>query len=140
MTLNPFSQSVLAGGTVTFTVAASGTAPSVEWDVSTDGGIIFSAVPGATSSTYTFTATAADNGNIYRALFSNLVSQATTAPATLSVQNFSVAADQATGSAFPSASRPAMGSTPSAQATAAVAWLFRFQVQTGRANALESRI
>ena len=96
VTLNPASQSVLLGGTATFTATASGTAVGVQWNVSTDGGVTYTAIPGATSTTYSFQPVADDVGNIYRASFSNLVSTGvTTSPATLSsVESWSVAAGQ----------------------------------------------
>ena len=43
----------------------------MQWEVSTNGGTTFSAITGATSTTYSFTATAAENGNQYEAVFSN---------------------------------------------------------------------
>ena len=57
VTTNPASQTVAAGNAVTFTAAASGNpTPTVQWQVSTSGGTAFSAISGATSTTYTFTA------------------------------------------------------------------------------------
>ena len=86
VTTNPASQTVNAGGTATFTAAASGNpAPSVQWEVSTNGGTTFSAITGATSTTYSFTATAAENGDEYEAVFTNSVGTATSRPATLTV-------------------------------------------------------
>jgi len=87
ITLNPMDQTVTPGTAVSFTAGATGVpAPSVQWQVSTDNGNSFSNVPGATSTTLTFTAAGADNGNMYRAVFSNGVgSPATTSPATLTV-------------------------------------------------------
>src|SRR4029077_10821875 len=69
VTLNPSSQTVCAGS-VTFTATASGSpAPTVQWQVSTDGGATFNDIPGATSSSLTFGAVAADDGKQYRARF-----------------------------------------------------------------------
>lgn len=65
------------------TASAAGTAPTVQWQVSTDDGSTFSNIPGATSFTLSFIATPAENGNEYRAVFSNPVSQVATAAATL---------------------------------------------------------
>ena len=84
VTTNPTSQTVTAGNTATFTAAASGTpTPTVQWEVSTDGGTTFSDISGATSTTYSFTATATDAGNQYEAVFTNSVGSATTTAATL---------------------------------------------------------
>ncbi len=84
VTTSPTNQTVNAGSTVTFTAAASGSpTPTVQWEVSTDGGTAFSAISGATSTTYSFTATAADNGNQYEAVFTNSSGSTTSAKATL---------------------------------------------------------
>src|SRR5271165_1197494 len=63
VTTNPANQTVAAGSSVSFTAAASGTpTPSVQWQLSIDGGTTFKNVNGAISAMYTFTA-AAQNGN-----------------------------------------------------------------------------
>ena len=95
VTTSPTNQTVNAGDTATFTAAASGTpAPTVQWEVSADNGTTFTPISGATSTTYSFAATAADSGNQYEAVFSNGVgTPATSAAATLTVVY--VAADQA---------------------------------------------
>src|SRR4029077_18051034 len=70
LTLNQASQTVCPGN-VTFSAAASGSpAPTIQWQVSTDGGITFNDIPGATSPSLTFSAVAADDGKQYRARFS----------------------------------------------------------------------
>ena len=74
------------GTSVSFIAAASGVpTPTVQWQRSTDGGASFTNIAGATSTTYTFTAAAGDNGNKYRAVFTNVAGTATTTAATLSV-------------------------------------------------------
>ncbi len=86
VTANPESQTVSAGTTVSFVAAAAGSpAPTVRWQVSTDGGTTFSNVAGATSTTLAFTPTAAQNGDKYRAVFTSLTGTAATTPATLTV-------------------------------------------------------
>ncbi len=83
---NPMDQTVCAGGSVSFTAAASGNpAPTVQWQVSTNGGGSFTNVPGGTSTTLTFTASAAQNGNLYRAVFTNTCGTNNTAAAILTV-------------------------------------------------------
>jgi CSLREA domain-containing protein len=83
VTLNPVSQTATSG-TVTFTAAASGIpAPTVQWQVSTNGGFSFNNIPGATSTSLTVAATPANNGNKYRAVFTNGCGTATTTAATL---------------------------------------------------------
>jgi hypothetical protein len=86
VTTNPTNQSVGAGVTATFTAAAGGNpAPTVQWQVSTDGGATFTPINGATSTTYSFTASAGQNGDQYDAVFTNSVGTATTTAATLAV-------------------------------------------------------
>jgi len=88
VTTQPTGQSVFAGQGTSFTAAASGFPyPSVQWQLSTDGGVTFSPVSGANSETLTITsAVVADNGNQYRAVFTNGVGpDAVTIPATLGV-------------------------------------------------------
>ncbi|HST47479.1 beta strand repeat-containing protein [Jatrophihabitans sp.] len=86
VTTNPSSQTVNNGNSVSFIAAASGfPAPTVQWQRSTDGGANFSNIAGATSTTYTFTAASADNGNKYRAVFTNSTGSATSTAATLTV-------------------------------------------------------
>jgi hypothetical protein len=84
VTADPTDQTVCAGASVTFTAAASG-APTVQWQVSADGGASFADLSGMTSPTLTFTASAAQNGNRYRAVFTSACGSATTAVATLTV-------------------------------------------------------
>jgi hypothetical protein len=89
ITTNPSDQTVPVGDTASFTAAASGfPVPTVQWQLSTDGGASFSNIAGATSATYSFTVAAADNGNEFRAVFSNTTDaphSATTTAATLTV-------------------------------------------------------
>ena len=86
VTASPGSASVSAGQSVTFTAAAKGTPmPTVQWQVSTNGGSSFTNIAGATSTSYTFTATAGASGYQYHAVFSNSVGSATSKAATLTV-------------------------------------------------------
>jgi hypothetical protein len=86
VTTNPSDQTVQPATSVTFLAAASGVpTPTVQWQRSTNGGASFTNIAGATSTSYTFTAVAGDDGNMYRAVFTNVVSTATTTAATLHV-------------------------------------------------------
>ena len=77
-----------AGSMATFTATASGIpTPTVQWQVSTDGGATFTDIAGATSTTYSFTATADENGDEYQAVFTNIAGTATTNAATLTVDS-----------------------------------------------------
>jgi len=84
---SPANQNVVAGQPVTFSAAASGApTPTVQWQVSTNGGTTYTPVSGATSTTFTIAATTTgQNGNLYEAVFTNPAGSATTAAAHLTV-------------------------------------------------------
>lgn len=87
VTLQPQSQTICNGDVVTFSSTATGTpAPSVQWQVSTDNGTIWSDVTGAIQPDYSFTTTTADDGNFYRAVWTNSVGSANSDAAVLSIQ------------------------------------------------------
>jgi hypothetical protein len=87
VTAQPTGQTVTATQSASFSAAASGfPTPTVQWQVSTDHGVTFSLVSGATSDTLTIpVTTTAENGNEYETVFTNGSGSATTNPATLSV-------------------------------------------------------
>ena len=86
ITTQPSNQTVGAGQTVSFTVTATGSPPpTVQWQVSTDGGLTWTDIVGATSTTYSFTAQSSQNGNKYRAVLTNSSGSVTTNPVTLTV-------------------------------------------------------
>src|SRR5467141_3288714 len=88
ITTQPANQTVTAGQTATFTAAPTGSpTPTVQWLVSMDGGVTFSNVSGATSTTLSFTTALSQSGNQYRAVFTNSVGTATTTAATLTVNS-----------------------------------------------------
>jgi autotransporter passenger strand-loop-strand repeat protein len=133
ITLNPQSQTVTAGSTVTLTAAASGTpTPTVQWQLSTGGA--FANIPGATATTYSFTAAAGQNGNQYRAVFTSSAGSATTSAATLTV-NAPVVAPTITLN--PQSQTVAIGSTVSftAGASGSPTPTVQWQVSTGGAFA-----
>lgn len=67
VTTQPANTAVCIDADATFTVAADGTGLSYQWEVSTNGGAAFTAIPGATNASYTITgATPAIDGNVYR--------------------------------------------------------------------------
>ncbi|HBB87033.1 MAG TPA: hypothetical protein DC047_05410, partial [Blastocatellia bacterium] len=87
VTVNPTDQTACEGGSVTFTAASSGfPPPTVQWQVSSGGGP-FTDIPGATSNTLTFTANISQDGNKYRAVFTNAGGSATSSAATLTVNS-----------------------------------------------------
>jgi uncharacterized repeat protein (TIGR01451 family) len=95
ITTNPISQTICEQQSVTFTAAASGVpAPAVQWQVSTDGGVNFTNIAGATSTALTFTANASQNGNRYHAVFTNIAGSATSTAAALTVNTLPVITTQ----------------------------------------------
>lgn len=86
-TTQPLGQSVTAPATATFTVVASGTpTPALQWQLSTDGGVSFTNIVGASTSSYTTSATAgANSGNKYRAVATNSTGSMNSAAAVLNV-------------------------------------------------------
>ena len=74
------------GQQATFTAAASGTpTPTVQWQVSFDGGAVYHNIGGATSTTLSFPTIASHNGYLFRARFTNSAASVTTTIATLTV-------------------------------------------------------
>jgi len=87
VTEDPSSTLRLVGETVTFTTAATGyPTPTLTWQVSTDAGLSFTDIAGATATTHSFTAARADDQKLYRAVFTNAAGSDTTAAATLTVR------------------------------------------------------
>ena len=83
---DPSPVSVVTGHTATFSASATGTpSPTVQWQVSTNGGTTFTNVAGAMATTYSFTASLGQTGDQFRADFTNVVGSVTTAAATLTV-------------------------------------------------------
>ncbi len=86
VTLNPLNTTVDAGHMVTLSAAATGMPMlQVQWEVSTDGGKHFQMIAGANQDTYTWMASAGQNGFDYEAVFTNAFGQATTRAAKLTV-------------------------------------------------------
>jgi len=88
VTKQPSSVTVEAGQSATFSSTASGVpAPTVQWEVSSNGGAAWSQIEGATSATFTIAATkTSESGNQLRAVYKNIVGEATSKAATLTVQ------------------------------------------------------
>jgi uncharacterized repeat protein (TIGR02543 family) len=85
ITLQPASDAVSAGSIASFSAAASGSPkPTVHWKDSTNGNT-WSTVRGASSTTYSFTASSSQTGYEYEAVFTNSAGTATTTAATLTV-------------------------------------------------------
>jgi hypothetical protein len=85
VTTQPLSQSYTSGSTLTFTSAASGTpTPTVQWQLSLNGGGTWSNISGATSNSFTSgTLNNLENGWELRAVFTNSVGSVASNAATL---------------------------------------------------------
>jgi hypothetical protein len=68
----PVAQTACVGANVSFAVNSSGSANTYQWQVSTDGGVTFSNIPGATNQTCILNSvTSIQNGNLYRVVISS---------------------------------------------------------------------
>ena len=87
VTSNPQSQTVMTGGTLTFSATASAyPSATVIWQESANGGASWTTVAGATSTTFTTGAlTGSNDGWQVRAVFTNVAGSATTSAATITV-------------------------------------------------------
>ncbi|MCU1676506.1 MAG: hypothetical protein JWM93_1264 [Frankiales bacterium] len=87
---DPTDVAVLDRGSATFTAsgtAAAGTPdPTVQWQISTDDGVSYTKIPGATTDTLTLpNVYMSDNNNRYRAVYTNTAGATPTAAARLTV-------------------------------------------------------
>ncbi|HEX7610159.1 MAG TPA: IPT/TIG domain-containing protein [Solirubrobacteraceae bacterium] len=88
VTAQPASATVEEGQPASFNAAASGVpTPTVQWEVSTNAGVSWSPIPGATSAPLTIAAAiTTESGYQFRAVFKNALGSATTKAATLTVR------------------------------------------------------
>ena len=95
----PANTSACVGTNTSFSVTASGTTVSYQWQLSTDGGTTWNNVIGATTATLNLTAvTNIQNNNQYRVIVSNACpSSVTSNPVTLSVTNAATVTSNPTG-------------------------------------------
>lgn len=123
ITEQPSDQTVTAGQTATFTATAGGTpGPSAEWQSSADGGSSWTDIAGATSTTYAFTAAAGENGNEYRAVFSNGSGSATTNAASLTVETAPQVIEQPGSESVPGGHSASFYADASGNPTPTVQW------------------
>jgi subtilisin-like proprotein convertase family protein len=86
ITTNPANQSVVIGGTATFSTVATGNNLSYQWYRSTDGGATFAEITGATDASYNFNVNnSGQNGWQFRCFVSNGCDLETSTTATLSL-------------------------------------------------------
>lgn len=92
ITLQPSSTAVCEGSQASFSVTANGSPLTYQWQLSTNGGGTFNDIPGATSSSYSFTTTAAQNNYQYQCVITGTCAPttATTIPAILTVNRLPV--------------------------------------------------
>jgi glucose/arabinose dehydrogenase len=84
--VQPVSQTIAAGATATFSVQASGCGTlSYQWQRANAGSATFNNIAGATSPSFSLTATATDNGARFRAVVTNSAGSTTSNAATLTV-------------------------------------------------------
>jgi hypothetical protein len=107
VTTQPTSQAVLATSPVSFTAVATGTpTPTVQWQYSTNGGSSYTMIAGATSNTYSFTTTGSETGDLYEAVFTNVLGSATTNPATLTANHIATTTAVVSSSSTVTAGQP----------------------------------
>ena len=84
---SPVAQSITYGASAAFSATATGSpAPTLQWQVSTNGGGAWTDISGATSSPLNLSQPKVfQSGNLYRAVFTNTCSSATTSSASLTV-------------------------------------------------------
>ncbi|HET9977403.1 MAG TPA: hypothetical protein VFQ20_08215 [Burkholderiaceae bacterium] len=93
LTVQPAAQTATAPDPASFSVTAGGTAPSYQWQRSTDGGATFVAIAGATAATYSTGATTTTmNGERYRVVVTNGAGSVTSSAVVLTVNPTPVAA------------------------------------------------
>jgi len=132
---------LLPGQTATFTAAAtngeSNPPATVQWDVSTDGGVTWNPVPGATSTTLTVpNLTGAMNNYQYEAIFTNALGSATSNAAVLAVNHVNPTVTPPTASAI--AYGQTLGNATLSGGTSSVhgTWSFANPSQTPSAGTL----
>ncbi|MCW4385525.1 putative Ig domain-containing protein [Salinibacterium sp. SYSU T00001] len=86
VTVEPVDARGDAGTELSFVAAASGyPTPQVQWQSSADDGETFADLPGETSATLAMTAAQSDDGNLYRARFSNVAGSVVSAAARVTI-------------------------------------------------------
>lgn len=81
---NPQNATICEGGSTTFSVTASGTGISYQWQLSTDGGTTYNNIAGANTASYTISSAATGmSGNRYRCIVSGTCTPAVTSTAAL---------------------------------------------------------
>lgn len=80
---DPANATVCSGTSATFNTAASGNSNQYQWQVSTNGGLSYTNISGANSSTYVVIPTTAENNNRYRLIVVNACPSSDTSAAAI---------------------------------------------------------
>lgn len=100
ITEHPVSQNVCVGKSVRLYSSAIGTpSPTLQWQVSTNNGIVWVNIPGAISSPYIYLITEDDDAKQFRAVWTNQEGSINSTPATLTIISSLFATISSSGSA-----------------------------------------
>ncbi len=131
----PTSQTAAAGATVSFGATASGQpAPSVQWEISDNGGASWSYVAGATQPTLAFIASSILNGDEFRAAFTNALGSVLSNVATLTVSGTITGPPAVTEQPQDTSVRDGQTATFTAAATGNPAPSIQWEVSTGHGS------
>lgn len=123
ITTQPTNQVVISGNQATFTAAAAGNnTPTVQWQLSTDGGATYANIAGATSTSLNFTTDPTQSGDLYRAVFTNVVGSVITSAAVLTVQTVPVITTQPTNQTVVLGNQATFTAAASGSPTPTVQW------------------
>ncbi len=121
---SPSDAMICVGASNTFSVSASGTAITYQWQLSTDGGSTYNNIAGATTNSFTATTVIIGmNGNRYRAVVSGVCApSATSTPALLTVIAPVVVSTQPTNNEICSGQNTSFSVTASSVQTIIYQW------------------
>ena len=124
VTKQPVSKTVEEGQSATFESTASGTpAPTVQWELSTDGGASWTQIEGATANQLIIaSANTAESGYQFRANFKNVAGEATSKAATLTVRKAPVVTKQPANTTVEEGQTATFEATASGFPTGAAVW------------------
>jgi hypothetical protein len=124
VTKQPVGPTVEEGQSASFSATASGVpAPAVQWERSLNGGGSWTAIEGATATTFTIAAaTTAENANQFRATFKNAAGEATTRIVTLTVQKTPTITAQPSSVTVEEGQNAVFGATAAGLPVPAVKW------------------
>ena len=123
VTGNPSNTTVCAGANASFTASFSGTpTPTIQWQVSTNGGGIYNNIAGATSSPLTFATVAGNNGNLYRAVGTNTCGSVNTTGALLTVNTAPAVTGNPSNQSVPAGSNASFTASFSGSPTPTLQW------------------